>query len=824
MAGLLQDLRYGLRMLARSPGFAAVAVLALALGIGATTAIFSVVNGVLLRPLPYEDPGRLVMLTEGIARFAGNIPFSAPDFEFFRHNNRSFTDLAAYQDKGYELSGIDEPHRLTGARVSASLLPLLGVQPALGRAFTEEEVKNGRQVVVLSDSLWHGKFGGDPQILGRTITLDRKPYTVIGIMPRQFSFPTPGPAFNDTPAALFVPISFTPTELQGYGMMFNHSVVARLTPGVTLAQAQSEMRTLAVRMYTQYPAVFRQDPRFGLEAAAAPLREEIVGHVRPILLVLLAAVGVVLLIGCADVASLMLTRAVARHREMAVRTALGASRARLVRQLLTESVLLGLAGGALGVVVAVWGTGILTALVPANLPLTGRVAISGPVLGFAALVSLVTALLFGAAPSLEASHQNVADGLKEGGRSGTVGRRQRRWLSSFVMAQFALALVLLISAGLLLGSFVRLLRTDPGFQPQHLVSLSTSLPAQAYPRAAGIRAFYERLLERAQGLPGVKFAAISSALPLQIHERRVFTGEGLNQRGNDDVTQAWVLGDYFKALGIPLEKGRLFTPDDRKGSEPVILINEAMAQRYWPHQDPIGQRVKWGIAQSSERWMTIVGVVGNVKQGGLSAATIPQTYTPYLQESDDAVEDSVTNELRSLSLVVRTVGAPSVLIPTLQTEVHDLDPSLAVYDVQTLDQLIDTTRRPQQFNALLVGLFAALAVVLAVIGIYGVISYSVTEQTHEIGIRMALGATAGEVLKRVLGHGMRLAVGGAAIGVVASVGLTRFLVSLLYEVKPTDSLTFLCVVLVLLGVAFVACYIPAHRAAKVDPMIALRYE
>jgi predicted permease len=824
---LLKDLRFGLRQLRRNPGFTAVAVITLALGIGANTAIFSVVNAVLLRPLPYQSPNHLVMLYEGLKGFSNKVPFSAPDFEFLVEHSRSYCGVAAYQEQKYELSGSGRPERITGARVSAALFAVLGVEPVFGRTFSVEEDKDGRSVVVLSYRLWRSEFEGRADILGKVIDINRKPHIVVGVMPRRFTFPNRGMAFYDVPAAFYVPMSFTRSELQGYGTGYDSSVVARLRPGVGLVQARAEAHALAQRIESQYPALIRRDPRMTLSATVASMREEVVGPVETLLLVLLGAVGLVVLIACIDVASLLLARAATRDRELAVRMAMGASRLRLVRQLLTESVLLGLAGGAVGLLIAFWGTGVIVSLAPSSLPFAERIGVDGRVLSFTVLLSVVTAVIFGAAPSLAASRLNISEDLKKSGRSGTSGLRQRRMLRGFVTAQFALTLILLAGAGLLFRSFTRMLETNPGFEPEHIVSVSVSLPAQAYRTATEIRTFYKRLLAGVQALPGVQAAALGTALPMEYGERLVLTPQSASNFHTGEFTpvdHVWVLGDYFGVLGIPLVKGRYFSQDDRQGAETVVIINEALARRYWPDHDPIGQRIKWGISQSRSPWLTVVGVVGNVKQASVSVPVMAQAYTPYVQEPDEHIEHSFRDDLRSLSLVVRAEGRAGAVVSAIRGQINRLDPALPMYNVQTMDQLIDTTVGPEQFNTLLMGIFAILALALAAIGIYGVVSYSVRERTHEIGIRLALGAQKSDVVSLVVGQGMTLTLVGVGIGIAGALGLTRFLSSLLYGVKPTDPLTFTAVSLLLICVALVACYMPAGRAARVDPMVALRHE
>ena len=828
MKTLIEDVRYGLRMLRKSPGFTVLAILTLALGIGANTAIFSIVNSVLLKPLPYKDPGRLVLVFEGIPKAGlATLPFSAPDLEEFERQNQVLEGIAAFQNRRYELSGVDRPERIVGARASASLFQVLGVQPALGRAFTREEDQEGRAVVVLNYGLWQRKFGGDPGIVGKSVPLDRQPYTVVGVMPSGFEFPRRGPIFNNEPAELWVPIAFTPFERQAWGMMFNNSVIARLKPGITLERARAEAKSTVGRIQKIYPPVIQSAPSFALTAAVVPFREEVVGRTRTALLVLLGAVGLVLLIACADVASLLLTRAAARQREMAIRTALGAARLRLVRQMLTESLLLAIGGGALGLVVALWGNDLLVALAPGNILAFEGSRIDGRALGFTLLLCLATALLFGLAPAMEVSRRDVGEALKESSRSSTPGRRQRRLLGGIVTLQFAMALVLLVGAGLLVRSFARLMATDPGFRPEHVLSMSVSLPANAYAKADQIRSFYQRLIERVESLPGVRAVGVASDVPLSVRERRAFTAEGRSMASSGTpptVATVWPLGNYFEALGIPLKKGRFFTSQDRQGSGLVVLINETMARRFWPGEDAVGKRIKWGVPQSFSPWMTIVGVVGDIKQGPLHTETIPQTYQPYLQVPDPSVENNITGLLRSLTLVLRVEGDPNALVAAAREQVRTLDAALPVANVQAMQDVIRQSVSPQRFSMFLLAVFAGAALVLAAIGIYGVLAYSVTQQRHEIGVRLALGATESHVLRLVAGQGMKFVGVGMALGLAASLALTRVLRSLLYEIGPYDPWTFAGVGLLLAAVAFFACYWPARRAAKVDPMVALRYE
>jgi putative ABC transport system permease protein len=828
MVSLVQDIRYAARGMRRAPGFGLVVILTLALAIGATTAIFGVVNAVLLRSLPYPQPDRVVVLYEAIpAAVSGPIGFSAPDFAAFAQRARSFEAVAAYANKEFELSGVDQPDRVTAARASAALFDALAVQPALGRAFTREEDTGRRPVVVLGDGLWRRKFGADPDVLGRSLMLDRRPYTIVGVMPRGFVFPNRGTLRNNVPADLYVPISFTDFELTAFGSMYNNSVVGRLKAGVTVAAADAEARAVTAQIVRDlYPAAMR-DGGFNLSASATPIRDETVGRIETTLYVLLVAVGVVLLIACADIASLMLTRAASREREMAVRAALGAGRARLIRQVLVEISLLAICGGALGVLFAWWGSGVLVGVAPSTIPRTSEIGMDGRVLAFAVGVSALTALLCGVLPAWESSRRGANESLKEGGRGGTAGTRQRRWFGTLVSAQFALAVVLLAAGGLLVRSFSRLMSVDPGFHADRVLTLATSLPANAYPGGTDIRAFYQRLLEEVDRLPGVTASAASTSLPLSIRERRAFQIEAQPRASADlphTVAHDWTLGRYFEALGIPLIRGRYLGDRDTPASEPVVVINETMAKRFWPGQDPVGQRIAWGGSRDGARWMRIVGIVADVKQGPLNIETFQQTYQPWVQLPDRFIADNIVGALRSLKVVARTSGDPTSLAPAVRALIRDIDPSLPVSAVQTMTDVVSASAGPQRFNTVLLGSFAAVALLLAALGIGGVLATSVSRRTQEIGVRMALGAQRGEILRMVVRQGMALALLGLAIGVPSALVLTRLMASLLFQITPRDPLTFGGVAALLVAVALAACYVPARRATRVDPIVALRCE
>ena len=812
----IQDLRYGLRMLAKNPGFTAVAVLTLALGIGANTAIFSVVDAVVLRPLPYKDPDRLVMVKERIPLVTPEpIPVCAPDVIQFQRQNEVFESVAAFRGGQLDLSGGREPERITAERVNANLFSLLGVQPLVGRAFTADEDQPGRSLAILSYPLWQRRFGANPDVVGRTVNLNRQAYTIIGVMPQSFVFPLQGMQQGDA-ADVFVPMAFTREELGNEGDNFNYSVLARLKPGTSLARANADADAIAYRILQTYPPQFRD--RIKLGAVALPLSGQVVGGVRLLLLLLLGAVGFVLLIACANVANLVLTRAAHRQREIAVRLALGAGMHRLLRQLAAENLLLAVAGAGLGLPLAFAITHGLVRWMPANIPRVHAIELDLAVLAFTLTLAVLAGLVFGVLPALAASRTDLHSTLKEGGRSTQQGPQHHRLRSVLVVAEVALSLVLLVGAGLLVRSFARVLATRPGFEPESVLTASLSLPEAQYKQDQQIRGFYRDLMARLQELPGVKAAGASTDLPLQAGWNHVFTPEGYQPPPGAGLNLCYhsvILGDYLQTMGVPLLRGRYFSEQDTPGSTPVLIVSESLAKRYWPNQDPIGKRLHWGPPESKDAWLTIVGAVGDVKQGPLDAPTIQHTYESYVQHDVPA---------NTLNVAVRAAGDPVSLTSALRAAVWGFDHQLAVAEVRTMSQVISESTAPRRFNLFLLSAFAALALVLAAIGIYGVLSYSVTQRTHEIGIRMALGAQRGEVLRQVVEQGLLLLGVGIVIGIAGALALTRFLASLLYEVRPVDPLTFAAVSAILAGIALLASYIPARRATKVDPMVALRYE
>jgi putative ABC transport system permease protein len=798
METLLKDIRFGARSLLKQPGFTAVAVITLALGIGANTAIFSVVNAVLLRPLPFKNSERLVVVWNRGAEAAGGdrTPLCVADLLDWRTQNRSFESVGAFQNGSFNYSG-DIPEQVRGVTVTANFLSLLGVSVQLGRDFQASDEKVGAErVVLLSDHFWRSHFGADKQVVGRNLNLSGVSTTIIGVMPANLDFPN-----KDVELWRAIQLE-QPTRRGPYFL----TGVARLKPDVKIPQARAEVQTMTSSLENQH-----------FNFNVLPVNDYIVGDVRPALLALLVAVTLVLLIAAVNVANLTLVRAASRVKELSIRTALGASRGRIIRRLLTESLLLAIAGGALGALCAVWGTSLLIRLAPENLPRLDQIQIDAFVLGWTALISLVTGVVFGLAPAWQSSRLNLNEALRDGGRSLTESVGKRRWRNLFVITELALAVMLLTGAGLLIKSLWRLQQVDLGIRPERVLTMQLVLRGQRYDKPERVRDFNSRLVEQTRSLPGVRAAAVSNSLPPDETDfSSDFTIEGRTATANKEPQIAYftqVSPEYFQALGIPLRSGRSFTGADSADAPPVALINETFQHRFFPGEDPIGKRLNLGNEREPD-WNQIVGVVGDVKYNGVADDVQPALYLAAQQ-----------SPVWGVSLVIKTnVVDPLSLTTAVRNEIRKLDPELPVTQVRTMEERLSRAIAQPRFRTTLIAIFAAVALVLACVGIYGVISYSVTQRTHEIGIRMALGAGRRNVLKLVIGQGAWLAIIGVAFGLGGAFALTRLMAGLLFGVTPTDAATFISAPLGLIFVALLASYIPARRATKVDPLVALRYE
>ena len=807
MNSLVKDIRFALRGLIKHPAFTAIAVVTLALGIGGSTSIFTVVDAALLRGLPYKSPDHLYHLWENTPK--KEFPkreFSYPDYQDYQQNN-VFESLGAYTGGGVILSGYGDPESLNAPRVSANFFSVLGVDPILGRTFQAgEDTQGGPKVTILTYGLWQRRFGGDAGVIGKAITLNGESYNIIGVLPASFQFAL-------RPADLWVPYQPTQNQLTRR-FMHGTNLIGRLKSDKSAGEAQSELSLIASRIEQQH-----NDSHAGTSARVVPLQEEVVGTVRPILLVLLAAVGFVLLIACANVASLLLTRSLSRQKEVAIRSALGASRWRVIRQFLTESMLLSLVGGVAGLVIAYWGVPALVAVLPQSqlnaMPFLKGLSLNAGILTFSFALSLLTGLIFGLAPALQSSRLDLNEALKEGGRQTSIGAGNRL-RSAMVVTEIALAVVLLVGAGLMMKSLLRLLQTNVGFRTENVLTMTVILPPSKYTETNQQINFNDQLRERVQSLPGVSGAGTVNILPVNSGNTTRFyvDGDPVPAPGQEiEANVRTVSDDYFKALGVPLIAGRTFDARDIESGQPVVIIGKTVADRVFAGRDPIGKRLRYSSFQGDPD--LVVGVVGDVKITGLDEAVRPVLYYPFRQSAS-----TFSN------LVARTDTDPNALAGAIRNEIRNLEPDAAILNVRTMDDMIAQTPASfmRRFPALVISIFAGVALLLASIGIYGVVSYSVSQQTHYIGVRMALGASPSDILKMVLKQGLFLAVLGVGIGVLAALGLMRLLSTLLYQVSTNDVTTFAIVTGALFGVALLACYLPARRATKVDPLVALRYE
>jgi len=817
---LLQDLRYGVRMLRKKPAFTLVAVLTLALGVGANTAIFSIVNAVLLRQLPYPDPGRLVRIffaSPGVG--LQDVPFSVPELDDLRTRSGVFEDVSGIGGGSVNLTGASQPERLEFVVTHPNYFSMLGASPQIGRLFGPQDFALGfAPIAVISDGLWRRSYGADPGVLGRTLHLDNDPYTIVGVLPPGFR--NPGPARpHDIELWLTAGFSANPVPKPARGTRIIPAAIGRLKPGLTVEQAQARLTAMTTQLRRDFPADYPAQARWTIQIQ--PLRESLVGNVRPMLLVLMSAVILIVFIVSLNIANLLLARASGRQQEMAVRLAMGASRGRMIRQMLTESVLLGLIGGLAGIATAIAALGLILRLVPSNLPRLNEVTIDWRVLAFALLISLLTGLLFGLAPAIHSTRSELSLQIREGARGADYGARTVRMRDALIVAELAFAVVLMIGAGLLLRTLRELLRENPGFNPTHVIAANVWLPIPNDPKADPYlgntpkNRFNRELLRRMRAIPGVELAGVTTALPTITQDNINSNALAIEDRPAESSPDLRaeiirVSPDYLRVMQAPLVRGRFFTEGDDDGKQQVAIIDETTAHRYWADRDPLGRRLRFGL-DPKQPWMTVVGVVKDIKNDGLDIDGVPHIFVSIYQ-----------NGARELSVVLRTSLAASLLEARIRSEIQSIDPGLPVFNVSSMNDVLDRSLASRRFSAALVGAFAGLALLLASIGIYGLLAYMVGQRSREIGLRMALGAGRADVLKLFLQKGVMLAGAGIVTGVIVSAATASIMASLLYGVRPHDPAVFLAVPLLLLAVAVLASYLPARRATKVDPMFALR--
>jgi putative ABC transport system permease protein len=815
---MLKDIRFSLRQLIKQPAFTIIAVLTVALAIGATTAVLSLVNGLLVRPLPYPDSQRLVLLLQHFkSQNLERIPVAPPELKDYETRSHSFEKLRALGYTSFNLAAEDRPERIAGATVTSGVLPLLGVSPIKGRFFAPEECMLGRDdVVIISARLWQHRFDSDPQIIGRKLLLNGKSFTVVGVMPANFDFPLQlfnlgsGGQFGGR-AEIWKPLAFTDDQMKA---RYNRSfwIVGRLAPGISAAQAQAEIETINAQMRREHTDNYSQDNSFGGDVFL--LQNLAAAGMRPALLILLGAVFLVVLIACANLTTMLLARAAAREREIAIRVALGAGRLRLLKQVFTESVLLSLIGGAAGVLLALWGVELLKTIGAQTVPRLREVNLDLVVLGVTLAICVGTGIIFGLAPGLASSRPELTEALKEGSRGSTVGKRRNRLRNGLVIAEVALALVLLSGAGLLIKSFARLQNVNPGFNPRNALTFEISLPKMQYPDDSSIVRFNDEARRRIAALPGVQAAGFSTILPLAgTNSDSSFAIEGRASDKNTpspDEELREVSPDYFRALGTPLIKGRFFTAGDKADAPPVIIINQAFAKKFWPNEDALGKRIVMGGMSDNPKWITIVGIVGDMRHFGLDIDPKPEMYVPFAQSA-----------YSTAIYVVRSNQDAQVLLAAIRREIQAIDPAVPLANVRSFENLIADSVAPRRLSVVLLGVFAGVAVLLAGVGIYGVMSFLVVQRTHELGVRMALGAQRGDVLKLVLIRSLKLISAGTIIGLIIAVMSTHTLRAMLYSVSAFDAVTFVLVTVLLGGIALAASFLPAMRATRADPMVVL---